>query len=524
MMTVKLDVAEFVKDYSRGLRDKELLEKHGLSVRQMVRVVKKLMNDGVITREHYNTRNRRIGELETRQEQDFIKSLHHCPVCGHIHPIAFTRCPACEAEVTSFTSGGAPAFPPQPQQGAAPAGAEKYLAPPQTDVSDALEEPLAWEPVPPGPDGGARGLSVSPEAAPERPATLGHEEREEPVPPPEDELEEPIEFEPPPVEVPAPAPALETVVREAPAGEVPDRLRELTGEELEEISIFPSRVSHRYDGGYRIVEPIAFGAKSGLLKAEPIEGDGPPIAVRMLQPGLVRDENVDEVLDKIIELQSNMDDANVVRLLGAATLDGKRVLLHEYLPATAESLLNGEPEGLPVDEMLGILPQILNAVGYAHLHRGQDQIVRRVPHLNLKLPKLLLDPDRKIVKIGGFGLSKALIAVRKRRTFLWEEPGVDLGQLAPECFVHAIKFVNQPQVDIYALGSVLYRLATGKTLFSCSNMEEYKFAHLKRYPIPPRVHRYDIPLWLDAMILKCLEKDPDERWRSATQMELAIKA
>jgi len=523
-MSVKLDVAEFVKDYSRGLRDKELLEKHGLSVRQMVRVVKKLMNDGVITREHYNTRNRRIGELETRQEQDFIKSLHHCPVCGHIHPIPFTHCPACDAEVTSFTSGGAPAFPPESQQGAAPEAPEEYLTPSQTDVSDALEEPLAWEPALAGDDGGPGGLGVSPEAAPESPATSADEAREEPVPPPEDELEEPIELEPPAMEAAAPAPALETVVREAPAGEVPDWLRELTGEELEEISIFPSRVSHRYGDGYRIVEPIACGAKSGLLKAEPIEGDGLPIAVRMLQPGLVEDDNVDEVLDKIIELQSNMDDANVVRLLGAATLDGKRVLLHEYLPVTAESLLNGEPEGLSVDEMLGILPQILNAVGYAHLHRGQDQIVRRVPHLNLKLPKLLLDPDRKIVKIGGFGLSKALIAVRKRRTFLWEEPGVDLGQIAPECFVHAIKFVNQAEVDIYALGSVLYRLATGKTPFSCSNMEEYKFAHLKRYPIPPRVHRYDIPLWLDAMILKCLQKDPDERWRSATQMELAIKA
>ena len=77
-------------------------------------------------------------------------------------------------------------------------------------------------------------------------------------------------------------------------------------------------------------------------------------------------------------------------------------------------------------------------------------------------------------------------------------------------------------VDLYALGAMLYRLATGTAAFSCADLEEYKFAHLKKYPVPPRVHRYDIPRWLDTMILKCLEKEPDERWRSATQMELAV--
>jgi serine/threonine protein kinase len=45
---------------------------------------------------------------------------------------------------------------------------------------------------------------------------------------------------------------------------------------------------------------------------------------------------------------------------------------------------------------------------------------------------------------------------------------------------------------------------------------------LKKYAVPPRVYQYDIPLWLDEMIMKCLEKEPDKRWRSATQMELAI--
>ncbi len=49
-----------------------------------------------------------------------------------------------------------------------------------------------------------------------------------------------------------------------------------------------------------------------------------------------------------------------------------------------------------------------------------------------------------------------------------------------------------------------------------------RFEHIHKFAVPPRVHRYDVPKWLDQMIMKCLEKEPKDRWRSPTQMELAI--
>ena len=70
------------------------------------------------------------------------------------------------------------------------------------------------------------------------------------------------------------------------------------------------------------------------------------------------------------------------------------------------------------------------------------------------------------------------------------------------------------------LGALMYKLATGRAPFTGSSVKEYSFAHLRKFPIPPKVHRYTLPGWLDAMILKCLEKEPENRWRSATQMEL----
>jgi serine/threonine-protein kinase len=175
-----------------------------------------------------------------------------------------------------------------------------------------------------------------------------------------------------------------------------------------------------------------------------------------------------------------------------------------------------------MDLMIRLLSQVLNGLGYAHLHRGRDGVVRRLPHLDLRPSKLLMDRDMNVVKLDDCGVMRALFAERGSKKFLWEEFGTDLRSLAPEAFVMETRSLDLLLVDLYALGAMLYRLATGTSMFTCADAEEYKFAHLKKYPVPPRVHRYDIPRWLDAMILKCLEKEPDERWRSATQMELAV--
>jgi serine/threonine-protein kinase len=99
---------------------------------------------------------------------------------------------------------------------------------------------------------------------------------------------------------------------------------------------------------------------------------------------------------------------------------------------------------------------------------------------------------------------------------------VGLAGLAPETFVLDGKFINGQLVDIYALGVVLYEMVTGIKPFAGPGFDEFRFQHMKRFPAPPKVHNHNIPSWLDAMIVKCLDKEPQKRWRSPTQMELAI--
>jgi serine/threonine protein kinase len=135
---------------------------------------------------------------------------------------------------------------------------------------------------------------------------------------------------------------------------------------------------------------------------------------------------------------------------------------------------------------------------------------------------LLLDKEKKRVKIDDFGIGRALQDIRGFKKHLYDEPGADLGSTPPEAFVMRSRSVKPLSADIYSLGVTFYRLTTAKDPFEGEDFDGFKFAHLKKYPIPPKVHRYDCPEWLDEMILKCLEKDPDQRWRSATEMEMAV--
>jgi hypothetical protein len=459
-MSVRLDANEFVRDYCAGVKDKDLLAKYGLNAKQLVIAVKKLMAQGLITRNHAADRQKKIQELERQEENAFLKSLFMCPVCNHIQPTPFTVCPACGADVTEVMAG---------QDAAVADDTGRVTAPKVRQLEQMARAHTATTPAP--------STEIIPSPA--------H------VPPPE----EPI----------------------------PEALFKLIGAPLEDVALIPGRTAIESGAEYVISEVTENAPKSATLVAEDSSGRGLPLRVKLFHPEVFEGASLDDVVDRVFLYQSNMNDPNILPVVGTARLEGMRTLLHEYIPANLNQVLKGHPEGLPLDRILLWLPQILNGLGYSHTHRGRDGVVRRIPHLNLKPAKILIGDEGRTVKIDDAAVCAALIEVRGHKRFLWEEPGADLGALPPEAFLSKSRLINAFSADIYALGVLLYHMVTGLVPFLCKDVEEYKFAHIRKYPVPPRVHRYDIPLWLDEMILKCLEKEPANRWRSPTQMELAVK-
>jgi eukaryotic-like serine/threonine-protein kinase len=444
-MDLEVDIEEFIYDYVSGVNDRDLMSRHKLTRRELVFLARKLITEGQISKDEYFNRNRKIEELEAKQEKDFLKSLHHCPICGHIQPTPFTVCPACERDITKF-----------PVEKSKPKRAGSTKSKPAATPPPPIEEP-------------------KPEAVvPEFRATIV-------VP-----SEEPHKY----------------------IGMPLDNVMGLDGD----FSGFD----------YHVSKVTGSDAMSISYYAEDAEGQGPALSARVFRDDLLPSGVLADFIEKLIYYQSGMRDANILSPLGTATLDDATALLYPFMPKTLEDLLGKTPEGIPLDVFSRLLPQMLNAIGYTHMHRAGDGSVHRLPHMYLKLSAFQLNDKEDRVRLADCGVRSSIIGVRGHLENLWEEPGMDLSALPPESFVYDGKAVNGFHADVYSLGALIYKLITGKQAFNGADAKEYSFLHLKTFPVPPRVHRWQIPAWLDHMVLRCLHKEPTKRWRSATQMELSI--
>lgn len=165
---------------------------------------------------------------------------------------------------------------------------------------------------------------------------------------------------------------------------------------------------------------------------------------------------------------------------------------------------------LPVAEVYAIGAAIAKALVSLH---GQD-----VVHLDIKPSNIMFRPTGEAVFID-FGLSRHL----RLPDLLAEEFRVPMGTapyIAPE---QVLKLREEPRSDIFALGAVMYALATGERPFG--NPKHTTKALLRRMyeaPTPPRVIRPDIPAALQEVILRCLEVKPDRRYATAALLAFEL--
>jgi serine/threonine protein kinase len=163
----------------------------------------------------------------------------------------------------------------------------------------------------------------------------------------------------------------------------------------------------------------------------------------------------------------------------------------------------------PLGDCVDILGQICNGLAAAH-DAG-------VIHRDLK-PSNVLVGERNAVKIIDFGLAKAT-AVE--------------GLTATGMLMGTPHYMSPEQVrgrrvdaasDLYSLGALAYHLVAGRPPFSGENAIAVGFAHLSEMPPPPRKIRSDVPVELDAVIMRALAKEPSERPRSAVEIRSALTA
>ena len=246
---------------------------------------------------------------------------------------------------------------------------------------------------------------------------------------------------------------------------------------------------------------------------------------KTLLPQLSGGAKVKDFIVKWVYEQVNMENRNITRVLDVAESEGQYYLIMEDFDSTLEDLLK-ENTHLSIPEAVSLARALLNALAYAHSHRGADDTLRKIFHLALNAKRVVVSDQVSTAKITDFGLVYQLNNMLDLPTNYEKLSAYELAYMAPELFNRAparMPDKMKQAADLYSFGIVFYQALTGKLPFKGPSPEDFKKQHNEQYPVPPRVHISSIPAKLDEAILKCLHKDPKKRWRTPTELDLALE-
>ena len=261
--------------------------------------------------------------------------------------------------------------------------------------------------------------------------------------------------------------------------------------------------------GFRVVDCIHAGGMAHIYAveyAQPDRSPGFPMAMKI--PRMTAGDGAENIVSFEVELQilPVLSGPHVPRFVAAGDLVRLPYLVMEYIPG--QTLQHWLDEGPGRCDTATIA-----RLGAATAHAAHSLHQQNVCHLDLKPANVLIKADGTAVLLD-FGLS----CHAHYPDLLAEEMRQAVGSpawIAPE---QVVGVRGDPRSDIFAIGVMLYELATGELPFGAPTTSGGMRQRLWMTPAPPRKHRADIPPWLQEVILRCLEPEAGSRYPSAAHL------
>ena len=275
-------------------------------------------------------------------------------------------------------------------------------------------------------------------------------------------------------------------------------------------------IPERIAGKYRLVRKLGQGgmAEVFLAEQEPIQKS---VAVKILHADRVKRANQKERFLREARAAARIRHPNVVDISDFGEMeDGRAYVVMEYLDGQDLKRYLARKRILPWSETAALLDQICSALSVAHAHG--------VVHRDLKPDNIFLTTHKGKLfpKIVDFGLAKL---IDDAGTAKLTKTGIIVGTpafLAPEQ-VRGEKLDHR--VDIYALGLIMYRMLCGQLPFKAKTVVQMLRKQLSEEPRPPSDVAPDalIPKYAEEIVLRALCKDPDERYSTMDEMQVAVR-
>ena len=236
-------------------------------------------------------------------------------------------------------------------------------------------------------------------------------------------------------------------------------------------------------------------------------------ALKILMPQVAKDPQFVSRFRREARAVNRLRHPNIISIYDFGQLpDGRFYLSMEYAEGKNLYQILRRVDRFEVPRALHLLGQLAYAVHHAHS--------RGVVHRDLKPGNLILCGEDETLKVLDFGMAK-IVAADHAESVALSTGNVIWGTakyMSPE---RVTGTGNDPRTDLYAIGCIGFELLTGAPPFT-GTPNEMLHAHIQQLPATPSSRRPEIPPELDAVILKCLAKQPDDRYANAADLYAAL--
>ncbi len=263
--------------------------------------------------------------------------------------------------------------------------------------------------------------------------------------------------------------------------------------------------------GYTIERELGAGGMATVYLANDLRHDR-QVALKVLREELTAALGA-ERFHREIQIAAKLQHPNILPLLDSGEAAGLLYYAMPYVEGQSLRERLAREGALPLGDAVRILRDVVDALTEAHAHG--------VVHRDIKPENIMLRGRHALVT--DFGVAKAVSEATGRQTLT--TAGVALGTPAYMAQEQASADPHlDHRVDIYAVGAVAYEMLTGRPVFMGTTPQMVLSAHVTEAPVPITKYREAVPRALESLVLRCLAKQPADRWQSAEELLPQLEA
>ncbi|MEM6994591.1 MAG: serine/threonine-protein kinase, partial [Myxococcota bacterium] len=272
-------------------------------------------------------------------------------------------------------------------------------------------------------------------------------------------------------------------------------------------------------GRYIVGKRLARGgmAEVYLGTAEGTRGFAKPVALKLILPAFADEPSFVQMFAAEARLSAQLDHPNIAQVFDVAESEGELFMALEYVHGrTVRAMIKEADDPVPLDVLLHIALQTCDALAYAHTLHTAEGVVE-VVHRDVSPSNLMVRYDGG-VKLLDFGIAKASSSTQATRSGMLKGKG---GYMSPE---QCLGLPVDARSDLFAMGILLFEMSTRHRLFVGDNEYDVMNRIVEGKFSRPTKLVEGYPAALERIVVRALQRDPDDRYASAQAMASELRS